>query len=177
MGAEKWMEFFYKRSGGMSTSETNEALDAYRSAVAWRNDGLMAKSSKLKALVLPMRVPLHNLVNDSMQLTYVMSGGGSMYSNIAASLHVTAEEMLYDVLRSRTSSKVISNKVIDARMAKLISKALNEPTEEMKNMAKSSAASAPKSLAAVRKAASGWSKSQRNLLSGFLFNLIDPEPR
>jgi hypothetical protein len=177
MGEEKWMDFFYKKSGGMSTAETNEALDVYRDAMAWRNDGLMSKSSSLKAKYLPLRAPLRKLVGESMQLTYVMSGGGSMYSNIAASLQVSAEELLYNLLRGKTASKSIADSVIDARLAKLIKGAKEGPSPELADLAKTASIATPKALSDVRKASAKFSAGQKRLLSGFLFNLIDPEPR
>lgn len=98
MGETRWMAFQSNKAGS-STADISEGLMVYRDALQWRNDRLAAHApAPLRREVAELR-PLLTRFTDSMILVRMFpTGGGSMWSNIHASVLTDSEDTLYHVL-------------------------------------------------------------------------------
>jgi hypothetical protein len=101
MGSDKWMDF-HGAKAGQSTAGMSEGMAAYRYALRWRNERLSAKaSSTLRKQVAGLRPLLIDYTDHMMSIGAYMTGGGTIWSNIHASVLCVCEETLYDLLSGK----------------------------------------------------------------------------
>ena len=104
MGRTRWHDAFVGKEGGSTMGEAG-AESLYGDALAWRNDRL------LKGRKSPLRAHLQSFKNDAAGAGEAITGGGTMWNIVAASLYADAEETLHRVLThtGRAPRRVVSD--------------------------------------------------------------------
>jgi hypothetical protein len=97
MGLPKWLDLH----GGGSLADS-EALWAYRNALKWRNDRLMARvSPDLRRRIQRLRPLLVRYAQDMYEISLYEAGGGTIWSGVHGEALVDSEETLYALLGGR----------------------------------------------------------------------------
>lgn len=104
MGRSKWHDFFVGRDAGATPAEAG-AEGTYADALSWRTDRLR------KPGTAALRKAIHDVESDALGVGTAMSGGGTMWTIVGASLYADGEETLYAVLTKRTRAprRVVSD--------------------------------------------------------------------
>ena len=109
MGRKRWYDLYTTKGGGESTASMSSAEAIYGEALAWRNDKFgKAKIGRLRKLLLDTK-------NDAVGVGTAITGGGTMWNIINASLYADAEETLYAVLAKK--GKAPKRRVSDVEKA------------------------------------------------------------
>jgi len=98
MGYDKWYGFYTKLEGE-STMGMSSAAVLYASALAWQNDGIIAKQAPVKqSQSKKLRELFGKFADDMANLGKTFTGGGTMWTVIGAGFQVDVEETLYALL-------------------------------------------------------------------------------
>lgn len=162
MGRSGWIDFYTGREGGATTMAMAGAESLYGDALGWRNDKFG------KAKIGKLRVLLQATARDSCEVGTAVTGGGTMWNIIGASLMTDGEETLYSVL----SGKGTGPKHVVSDMEKAFTRLKkdlqdSDSTPEMKKMGRDSVVLLRKDLNRVIEEAARRPRRQSDALLEF----------
>ena len=101
MGPEAWMSYYSDKVGG-STADMCEGASIYGKAALHRNNALLAKQldADVKQRIAKLRSLMTTYATSSIDVNYCLSGGGTMYNPMWASVQGEVEDTLYRILTS-----------------------------------------------------------------------------
>jgi len=105
MGRKNWGDFYTEKEGGAVTITISDSEMLYADALGSRNDRYgKAKIGRLRKL-------LQDTARDASEVGRAITGGGTMWTIVGASLMTDGEETLYAVLsgKGKTPKHVVSD--------------------------------------------------------------------
>lgn len=120
MGAEGWMSYYTEKVGS-STADMCQGARIYGDAAKHRNDRLLANQldGDFKLQVEKLRKLLTAYANAGVDYDYALSGGGTMYNIMWASVEGEVEDTLYAIL---TSTGMKPKPMVVSRVSKELAK-------------------------------------------------------
>lgn len=102
MGRDKFSTY-YTDHIGYSTLDMCDAQSKYGEVIKKRNDGMLkTQPASIKTLVVKVRPILTKLESNAIDVSYAISGGGTMWNPVYAGVYADVEEVVYDLMQNHS---------------------------------------------------------------------------
>lgn len=137
MGRDRWFQF-YSSKRGESTMDMVTAEEVYAQCRSKKNDIDLAKeSSSMRKKISSLRKLMQDLARACVQLGYIRTGGGTLWSIVDAGAAVDREEAIHHIINNtRISSKASVHSSNTRKSLLLARKLVDEQKEELESSEK-----------------------------------------